>query len=80
MAGGVVYKDFVDLGESLMKDNTSHGTSSVDMILRMCQDAKLYVARVFETKHALGRSEQDRMAEVGSFEQDEIKYTVNALC
>jgi hypothetical protein len=42
------YKDFVGSDGAPRKGNTSHGTISVDLILRMYQDADLYVARIFE--------------------------------
>ncbi|UKZ72810.1 hypothetical protein TrVFT333_000447 [Trichoderma virens FT-333] len=42
-------RDFVNPGESPMRDSTGHGTHCAHLILKVCQTARLYVARVFET-------------------------------
>jgi hypothetical protein len=59
------YKDFVPkTGEQPDDNNTSHGTRALDLVLRMYEDADVYVARVFETD--LSKPERDayRMGEV----------------
>ncbi|KAF3074326.1 Subtilisin DY [Trichoderma lentiforme] len=42
-------RDFVTPGESPIRDSTGHGTHCAHLILKVCQTARLYVAKVFET-------------------------------
>jgi len=63
-SGAVHYKDFVDSNEKCTKRQTSHGTTSLDLILKMYEDADLYIARVFETNDAHGDLEAVQMAKV----------------
>jgi len=64
MSCSVHYKDFVDSNEKCTEDHTSHGTTSMDLILKMYQDADVYIARVFETNDAHGDREAVQMAKV----------------
>jgi subtilisin family serine protease len=81
-AGKFRYKDFVDgtdvenLVEKGMenvnekatakKDNTGHGTISVELILKVYEKAELYVARVFEKDQADEKKEPQLMAKASS--------------
>jgi hypothetical protein len=56
------YKDFVDSNEQHMRDQTLHGTISLDLVLKMYQDAEMYIGRVFETKDAHDDREAAQMA------------------
>lgn len=47
----VVYKDFVEK-EGLHKENDEHGTSSVDLILKVFDRAEIYVAKVSQDNEA----------------------------
>jgi hypothetical protein len=64
MFGAVHYKDFVDSNEKCTEGQTSHGTTSLDLILKMYEDAEVYIARVFETNDAHGDREAVQMAKV----------------
>jgi hypothetical protein len=64
MSGSVHYRDFVDSIKKCTKEQTSHGTTSLELILKMYQDAEVYIARVFETNDAHGDLEAVQMAMV----------------
>jgi hypothetical protein len=64
MFRSVHYKDFVDPNEECTKEQTSHGTTSLDLILKMYQDAEVYIARVLKTNDAHGDLEAVQMATV----------------
>lgn len=64
LSRSVHYKDFVDSNEKCTEDHTSHGTTSMDLILKMYEDADVYIARVFETNDAHGDREAVQMAKV----------------
>lgn len=59
------YRDFVDPSSNSRIDNTSHGTSSVNLIRKIYEDADLYVGRVFESDHTDELKEPAQMAQVG---------------
>ena len=42
------WKDFVNIGASEMSDKTGHGTLCAHLILSMCEEIDLYVARIFD--------------------------------
>ena len=65
-AAKVKYKDFLNEKPEDKRDNTGHGTISVDLILRMYEEAELYVARVFEESRAGEQKEASLMAKVRS--------------
>ncbi|KAL6352963.1 hypothetical protein LRP88_13440 [Fusarium phalaenopsidis] len=46
------YRDFVTNKDGIKQDNTGHGTNSVKLIYKVCADAEVYVARVFEYDEA----------------------------
>ena len=64
MSSSVYYKDFVDSNEQHMRDQTLHGTISLDLVLQMYQDAEMYPGRVFETNDAHDDREAVQMAMV----------------
>lgn len=64
LAEKVDYKDFVDVDAPQMKDKAGHGTEMVDFILRVYEDADLFVARIFETQYANETTHPRCMAEV----------------
>ena len=64
MADRIQYEDFVDRSQKSRKDNTSHGTISVDLILKVYVEAELFVARVFETDQTDETREPNQMAKV----------------
>jgi subtilisin family serine protease len=41
-------RDFVNPGESPIRDSTGHGTHCAHLILKVCETARLYVAKVFQ--------------------------------
>ncbi|KAH8878799.1 hypothetical protein GQ53DRAFT_775459 [Thozetella sp. PMI_491] len=43
------YRDFVDEDDTVKRDNTGHGTTSVNLVLDMCESADVYAVRIFET-------------------------------
>ncbi|KAJ5100790.1 hypothetical protein N7456_006842 [Penicillium angulare] len=43
-------RDFVNPGESPISDSTGHGTHCAHLVLKVCQIAKLYIAKVFQTE------------------------------
>lgn len=43
----IIYRDFVDNQDDEPQDNTGHGTSSVELVLKSCVGAELYVGRIF---------------------------------
>ncbi|KAK0641770.1 hypothetical protein B0T16DRAFT_420502 [Cercophora newfieldiana] len=42
------YKDFVSGEDGVKRDNTGHGTTSIRLILDMCESADVYALRIFE--------------------------------
>ncbi|RSL85898.1 hypothetical protein CDV31_016489 [Fusarium ambrosium] len=46
------YRDFVTNKDDIKQDNTGHGTNSVKLVYKVCADAEVYVARVFEYDEA----------------------------
>ncbi|KAL2692043.1 hypothetical protein Neosp_002446 [[Neocosmospora] mangrovei] len=46
------YRDFVANKDDIKQDNTGHGTNSVKLVYKVCADAEVYVARVFEYDEA----------------------------
>lgn len=66
LAEQVEYKDFVDLSATQKKDKAEHGTEMVDFILKVYEDASLFIARVFETQYANETTHPKSMAEVCS--------------
>lgn len=50
------YHDFVDEDHNFKRDNTGHGTTSVNLIFEMCETAEVYALRVFETDEADDRT------------------------
>jgi len=68
VADEVQYKDFVDQSQQEMSDNTSHGTTSVDLILKAYAEVDLFVARVFATDNTDGTTEPSQMAQVSTID------------
>lgn len=62
----VKWKDFVEPGNEIRKDQTMHGTTSVNLILRMYVEVDLHIGRVFETSEATLDREAEQMADVRS--------------
>jgi hypothetical protein len=59
------YQDFVTKdGEKPDETNTSHGTKSLDLVLRMCEPADVYVAKVFGSGCSSVERDAYRMGEV----------------
>lgn len=46
------YRDFTDNPVDIMHDATGHGTSIFDLVCRVCENADIFVARVWEDRHA----------------------------
>ncbi|UKZ80413.1 hypothetical protein TrVFT333_008172 [Trichoderma virens FT-333] len=42
------YKDYVSNNDSIMCDNTGHGTTSVNLVFSICESADIYAVRIFE--------------------------------
>jgi hypothetical protein len=61
----VTYRDFVDPKQEVRIDKTSHGTTSVNLILKAYPEAKLYVGRVFDTNKTDEKTEPTHLAKVG---------------
>jgi hypothetical protein len=57
------YKDFVSNNDKLQQDGTGHGTTALRLLLKLYDDAEVYVGRVFEHKDADDETER-LMAEV----------------
>lgn len=57
------YKDFVSSNDNIRKDGTGHGTTALRLLLKLYDDAEVYVGRVFEHKDADDETER-LMAEV----------------
>src|SRR5437763_908427 len=47
MVHKVVYYDFIEESSANPQDLTGHGTNSVELILKACVDAELFVGRIF---------------------------------
>jgi hypothetical protein len=60
----VTYRDFVDPKHKGRVDNTSHGTTSVNLILQAYPEAELYVGRVLKTNQTDEKTEPAHLAEV----------------
>ena len=58
------WEDFVIDGSQLRVDETGHGTNSARLILQICPEADLYVARIFQTNIADDSFDAGRMAKV----------------
>lgn len=43
-------RDFVNPGESPIRDSTGHGTHCAHLVLKVCQTVRLYIAKVFQTE------------------------------
>lgn len=56
------YKDFVTGDDTVRVDNTGHGTNGVKLIYKVCPNAQVFVARVFENSVA-GDETQKYMAQ-----------------
>lgn len=59
------YRDFVTNKDDIKQDNTGHGTNSVKLVYKVCADAEVYVARVFEYDEA-DDDTQDLMLKVSN--------------
>ncbi|KAL7912198.1 hypothetical protein GGI35DRAFT_309378 [Trichoderma velutinum] len=46
------YRDLVGRDDSIKCDNTGHGTTLINLIYDMCENALVYVVRIFETNEA----------------------------
>lgn len=46
------YKDFVSQLDNNPRDGTGHGSSTLRLLLRLYEDAKIYVGRVFQRQEA----------------------------
>ena len=57
------YKDFISNNDKLQQDGTGHGTTALRLLLKLYDDAEVYVGRVFEHKDADDETER-LMAEV----------------
>lgn len=47
MVPKIIYHDFLDKSRTNPQDFTGHGTNSVELILKACVDAELFVGRIF---------------------------------
>ncbi|KAF3905696.1 Ankyrin-3 [Arthrobotrys entomopaga] len=73
------YKDFTGTGTPGVRlDKTSHGSTGVDLIAQVSPDADLYIARVFEEKHAK-EGTQDLIAEAVRWAQEEWNVDIITL-
>lgn len=52
------YHDFVGQEHGVKRDNTGHGTTSVNLISGMCEEAEIYALRVFEMDEANDKTRQ----------------------
>ncbi|KAK8023582.1 hypothetical protein PG993_011648 [Apiospora rasikravindrae] len=52
------YRDFVSGDDSIKRDNTGHGTTSVNLIFDMCESASVHVARIFEQDEASDNTQE----------------------
>lgn len=59
------YKDFVSHNDGLRQDGTGHGTTALRLLLKVYDDAEVYIGRVFETKDA--GDETERLMAEASF-------------
>jgi hypothetical protein len=52
------YKDFVSNNDKLRQDGTGHGTTALRLLLKLYDDAEVYVGRVFEHQDADDETER----------------------